>query len=299
MDVDKLRALVELSRLGTMTAVAAVTGFGTSAVSQQLTALQRQVGVPLIEADGRRVRLTPAGRRLAEHGRGILAAITAAEMDVAARTAPHGPVRIAGNTMALQGLLIPAVAELALEYPAVRLELTEGEPPEVLSLLDDDRIDLGFVYDYTLVPRRWRHPGRLLHASPMVIAVPTNAAVPERIATAADLGSLRDQRWIANSRDSADDELTERLCALGGWTPTIAHRADSLDLVVDLVLAGQGVSVLVADAPQAARVRTVPLDLANVHRRMWSVVRAGSGGWPATTAVLDHLVARLGVSGAH
>ena len=293
MDLDKLRALVELSRLGTMTAVAQVTGFGTSAISQQLTALQRQVGVPLTEADGRRVRLTPAGRRLAEHGRHILAAVTAAGLDVAARTAPHGPVRIAGNTMALQGLLIPAVAELARRYPAVWLELTEGEPPEVLSLLDDDRIDLGFVYDYTLVPRSWRHPGTLLHASPMVLAVPDNAVVPERIATAADLGSLRDQHWIANSRDSGDDELTERLCALAGWTPTIAHRVDNLDLVADLVLAGQGISVLVADAPQAARVRTVPLDLADVQRRMWSVVRAGSGAWPATTAVLDHLAGQL------
>lgn len=293
MDFDKLRALVELSQRGTMSAVAAATGFGTSAVSQQLTALQRQVGVPLIEADGRRVRLTPAGRRLADHGRDILAAVTAAQLDVAARADPHGPVRIAGYATALQGLLIPAVAELARRYPAVRLELQEGEPPEVLSLLDDDRIDLGFVYDYTLVPRTWRHPGTLLHTSPMVLAVPEQSVVPDRISTAEDLASLRDERWVANSRDSADDELTERLCALAGWIPTIAHRVDSLDLVVDLVLAGQGVSVLVGDAPQAGRVRTVPLDVAGVRRRMWSVQRAGSGAWPATRAVLDHIVGRL------
>src|SRR3954471_14064225 len=91
MDLDKLRALVELSRLGTMTAVATSTGYGTSAVSQQLAALERQVGTRLLESHGRRVRLTPAGRRLAEHGRTILAAVTAAELEGSARDEPHGP----------------------------------------------------------------------------------------------------------------------------------------------------------------------------------------------------------------
>ena len=55
MDVRKLKVLVELSRLGTMSAVAAATGYGTSAVSQQLAALQREAGVPLLESAGRRV----------------------------------------------------------------------------------------------------------------------------------------------------------------------------------------------------------------------------------------------------
>ena len=294
MDLEKLRALVELSRRGTMGAVATATGYGTSAVSQQLAALERQVGVPLLEASGRRVRLTPAGRRLAEHGAGILSAVTAAELDVAARSAPHGVVRIAGHTMALQQYLIPAVPELAKAYPEVQLELQEGEPPEVISMLDDDRIDLGFVYEYSLVPRIWRHPHTFIHRSPMVIAVPHDADVPDRIRTAADLDGFRDFAWIANSRDSADDELTERLCALGGWTPVIRHRADSLDLVVDLILAGQGISVLVSDAPAARRVRTVALDLAAIERRMWSVVRAGSLNWPATAAVVDHILDGIG-----
>ena len=289
MDLDKLRALVELSRRGTMGAVAVATGYGTSAVSQQLAALERQVGVPLLEASGRRVRLTPAGRRLAEHGVGILAAVTAAELDVAARSRPHGLVRIAGHAMALQQYLIPAVRDLVEAYPDVQLELQEREPPEVITLLDDDEIDLGFVYEYSLVPRRWRHPHTLIHSSPMVLAVPNDADVPDRIRTAADLDGLRDSAWITNSRDTADDELTQRLCALGGWSPVIRHRADSLDVVADLVLAGQGVSLLVADAAAAQRVRAVPLELGSVERRMWSVVRAGSLNWPATAAVVDHV----------
>lgn len=288
--MDKLRALVELDRLGTMTEVARATGYGTSAVSQQLAALERQVGAPLLEAVGRRVRLTPAGRRLAERGRGILAAVTAAELDVAARDRPHGLVRVAGYTSALRRRLLPELPGLTAAYPDVRVEVHEAEPDETEVLLDADHIALGLVWDYTLVPRAWRHPHTQLGSVPMLLAVPPGAGVPDRIRSAADLEPLRELEWIGNSRGGGDDELAERLCAMAGWTPRVRHRADSLELLADLVSAGHGVTVLPADAPEARRVRTVPLDLVHTEQRMWSVVRAGMQEWPAVRAVLGRLV---------
>ncbi|CAA9240090.1 MAG: hypothetical protein AVDCRST_MAG41-1358 [uncultured Corynebacteriales bacterium] len=294
MDIDKLRALVELARVGTMTEVGRVTGYGTSAVSQQLAALERQVGTPLLEADGRRVRLTRAGWRLAEHGRGILAAVTAAELDLAAGQAPQGPVRVAGFTSALRRLLVPALAGLRAAYPAVTVQLRDAEPDETEALLDDDRIDLGLVWDYTLVPRVWRHVHAPLGSVPMLLAVPPGTPVPDRIRTPADLEPLREVDWIGNSRGGGDDELAQRLCAIAGWTPRVRHRVDSLELLADLVTVGQGVSVLPADAPEATRVRTVPLDLVRTEQRAWSLVRAGTGGWPATRAVLGHLAGASG-----
>jgi DNA-binding transcriptional LysR family regulator len=287
MDLRKLRVLAELSRLGTMSAVAQATGYGTSAVSQQLAALEREAGVPLLEAAGRRVRLTPAGRRLVVHAEGILAAVTAAELDLAAAAEPSGLVRVAGFTTALQQHLLPVADELARIHPLIELELQEREPTEVDELLDADQIDLGFVYDYTLVPRGGRHVRSLLGSRPMMLAVLPDSAVPAQIRTPADLESVRDAFWIGNSRDSGDDQLAERLCALAGWTPRVRHRADSLELVIDLVLAGHGVSLLSADAPGAGRLRMVPLALARIDRQMWSVVRAGAQAWPATTAVID------------
>ena len=141
MDLDKLRTLVELSRRGTMAAVAEATGYGTSAVSQQLAALERQAKVPLLEASGRRVRLTPAGRRLVVHAEQILAAVTAAEIDLTASAEPSGAVRIAGYTTALRQHLLPVVDELTRAYPLLELEIQEQEPDEVDSLLDDDQVD--------------------------------------------------------------------------------------------------------------------------------------------------------------
>ncbi len=270
-----------------MSAVARATGYGTSAVSQQLAALEREAGVPLLEAAGRRVRLTPAGRRLVTHAEGILAAVTAAELDLAAAAEPSGLVRVAGYTSALRQDLLPVAGQLARSYPLLELELQEREPAEVDELLEAGQIDLGFVYDYTLVPRGGRHIRSLLCSSPMMLAVPPGSAVPACLRTPDDLASLRDEFWIGNSRDPGDDELADRLCALAGWTPRIRHRADSLELVIDLVLAGQGVSLLPAGAPGADRVRMVPLELARIDRRMWSVVRAGTQAWPATAAVVD------------
>jgi DNA-binding transcriptional LysR family regulator len=287
MDLDKLRTLVELSRRGTMSAVAQATGYGTSAVSQQLAALERQAKVPLLEASGRRVRLTPAGRRLVTHAEAILAAVTAAERDLASTGEPAGLVRIAGYTTALRRYVVPAAGDLAREYPLLELAIQEHEPDEVDVLLDDDAIDLGFAYDYTLVPRGGRGVCTLLSTCEMKLAVHPDLVPKGRLRRPQDLEFLREAEWVGNSRDTADDELADRLCALAGWQPRVRHRADSLDLVVDLVLATRGVCLLAEDAPESSRLRTISVDFARPERRMWSVVREGAQDWPATRVVID------------
>ena len=104
MQTDRLQVLLQLSRLGSMRAVAEELGSTTSTVSQQVAALAREAGAALVEPDGRRVRLTPAGRRLADHAVTILAAVDAALLDLApapGRTArcgsPASPPPYAGR----------------------------------------------------------------------------------------------------------------------------------------------------------------------------------------------------------
>jgi DNA-binding transcriptional LysR family regulator len=287
MDVDKLRTLVELSRRGTMAAVAEATGYGTSAISQQLAALERQAKVQLLEASGRGVRLTPAGRRLVDHAERILAAVTAAELDLTSDVEPSGLVRVAGYTTALRHHLLPVLDQLARDYPKLELQIQEQEPVEVDALLDDDELDLGFEYDYSVVPRGGRGVCTLLATNEMELYVHPDLAVPQAIRTPEELGQFQDVDWIGNSRDSADDELAVRICALAGWQPRMRHRADSLDLVVDLVLATRGVCLLPQDAPESRRLHAVPLQFVSAQQRMWSVVRDGAQDWPATNAVID------------
>src|SRR3954453_1945019 len=141
MDPRRLEVLLQLSRLGSMREVAEVMQVTTSTVSQQIAALAREVGTPLVEPTGRRVRLTPAGSRLAQHSAGILAAIEAARVDLAPTAhaagvprVPAGVLRVAPFATAVRRSLLPVVRLLAERHPDVRLLVHEHEPAEALSL---------------------------------------------------------------------------------------------------------------------------------------------------------------------
>src|SRR5215213_10121744 len=138
MEPRRLELLLELSRLGSMHEVAGALHVTTSTVSQQIAALAREVGTPLVEPDGRRVRLTPAGRRLAEHAVTILAAVEAARLDLNPDAEPAGTVRVAGFATAIRRSLLPIAAEIAVSHPRVGLLINEHEPAEAFELLAFD-----------------------------------------------------------------------------------------------------------------------------------------------------------------
>src|SRR6476469_9186462 len=175
MDPRKLEMLLELSRLGSMRAVAGTLHVTTSTVSQQIASLAHEVRAPLTEPEGRRVRLTPAGRRLADHAVTILAAIEAARRDLDPTAPPAGTVRVAAYASAFRQMLLPVVRILAGQWPEVRLRLFEHEPAEALALLAADEIDLALTYDYNLAPARLDGSlqGQPLGATPWSLGTPS------------------------------------------------------------------------------------------------------------------------------
>jgi len=152
VDPRRLELLLELSRLGSMRAVAEAMHTTTSTVSQQLAVLAREAGTALVEPEGRRVRLTPAGRRLADHAVTVLAALEAARLDLDPTAAPAGTVRVAAFATAVRRSLLPVLRGLAAEHPDVHLQILEHEPAECLDLLAADDIDLALTYDFDLAP---------------------------------------------------------------------------------------------------------------------------------------------------
>src|SRR4051795_4686555 len=145
MDPRRLRLLLELSRRGSMRAVADELGYTTSTVSQQLPVLGREAGAPLRDPDGRPGRLPPAGRRLADHAVTILAALEAARADLDPDAEPAGTVRVAGFATAVRRSLIPVLAQLSAEHPAIRVRIHEHEPAEAFELLAADEVDLALL----------------------------------------------------------------------------------------------------------------------------------------------------------
>ncbi|MFI7601774.1 LysR family transcriptional regulator [Actinoplanes sp. NPDC049681] len=281
METRRLRLLLELSRLGSMREVADVVHLTTSTVSQQLAVLAREAGTTLIEPDGRRVRLTPAGRRLADHAVTILAAVDAARLDLAPDAEPSGEVRVAGFATGVRRSLLPVAARLAAARSRVRLSIREHEPAEAFALLATDAVDLALTYDYNLAPAA-PDPAREefpLWQTPWALAVAADAP-------GSRFADFADGDWIVNSRNTADEDVVRTVAALAGCTPRIAHRADSLDLVEDLIVAGMGVALLPDRRPAADGVRLLPLTDTPVWLRSCAVVRRGRASWPPLALVL-------------
>ena len=287
VDPRRLELLLELSRLGSMREVSEAMDVTTSTVSQQIAALAREAGTPLIEPDGRRVRLTPAGRRLAGHAVTVLAALEAARRDLDPSAAPAGTVRVAAFASAVRQLLLPVARILARRQPEVRLQLLEHEPDEALDLLADDEVDLALTYDYNLAPARF---DRSLVSQPLGStrwSLGTPSAPGRERGTALEVFSrYRDHDWIVNSRNTADEEVVRVVASLAGFEPRITHRADSLDLVQDMILAGLGVGLLPAAQPTARGVTLRRLHQPDVTLRGYALTRRGHSAWPPLALVL-------------
>ena len=290
MDVRRLELLLALSRLGSMHAVSDTLGVTTSTVSQQIAALAKEVGTPLIEPDGRRVRLTPAGRRLAGHAVDILAAHEAARADLDPSAEPAGTVRVAAFHTVIRDSLLPVVAQLP---PAVRLEIQEQEPPEALALLERDQVDLALSYDYNLAPAA---VDRALESTPLWEST-WSLAVPSRsrrtTGTTADvLAAFADSDWIVNSRHTADEHVVRTLAALAGFEPRITQRADTLQLVQEMITAGLGVALMPATYPKTTGISLRRLRTPEPQMRAYALTRRGRTNWSPLALVLSLLTRR-------
>lgn len=288
---------MELSRRGSMGAVAEELGYTTSTVSEQLAVLAREAGTPLTERDGRRVRLTPAGRRLADHAVTILAAVEAAKADLDPHAEPRGTVRVAGFASAIRAVLVPIATTLADTHPHVRLRIREHEPFEAFAMLAADDVDLALVYDYDLAPMSFDdvYAATPLWTVPWALGVPARGRAPARATHSPDvLARYAGEDWIVNSRNTADEQVVRTIASIAGFEPAVAHHADGLELVQELIVAGLGVGILPADQPPADGVRLLPLHHPAATLRAFAVVRRGRERWAPLAAVGELLTAPYG-----
>jgi DNA-binding transcriptional LysR family regulator len=283
LDVRRLRLLRDLSRLGTIAAVAHAHTYTPSAVSQQLSALERGAGVPLLERSGRRVTLTAAGRVLAQHAETVLAALEQTSAALAAvGTGPSGPLRIGAFPTAVRTLLPATLVALGRQHPALELMVSELDPVAVPAALRQRRLDVGLVHDYEMVPA---DPDPALDTEPLLdetvyLAVPAPSAVPDG---AGALPAVRDADWILASPGTLCQTVTLHVCRGAGFAPRARHHADDFATVLALVAARQGVSLVpqLAAAQPPAGVRLIPL---RTRRRTAIAYRRGAAAHPAVAA---------------
>ena len=264
--MQQLRALVELSRLGTVSAAAESLGFSQSTVSHQLAALSRATGAVLLTRAGRGVRLTEEGRALAARGQEILDLLDRTEREaISMARAEAGRVRLAAFPSAVASLVPGVLDVVGRQHPGLEVELVDAEPPEALDALRRGRVDAALSFSYVD-----DDAGEGLQAVHLLDDVLYLVSHPGGITRVADGARCR---WVTGCA-----RCREELIAVGranGFAPETAYASDDYVAVQALVAAGVGAALLPGMALSAYRHEGVQVrPLTREHRRVEVVTRA-------------------------
>ncbi|MFI9203050.1 LysR family transcriptional regulator [Streptomyces sp. NPDC053048] len=282
-DLHKLRLLRELKHRGTLAAVAAALSYSPSSVSQQLSQLEAQAGVPLLEPVGRRVRLTPQAEILVGHTEAVLERLERAEADIAASlTGLTGILRIACYQSAAFALAPHLLTLLREAHPGLRVHLVQAEPEQALPALLAHDFDLVVTEEYPGNPDP-RPPGlelEELHQDPLRLATPPGEGGEVRLA------DLRDRPWVMEPEGSASRRWALTLCRTAGFEPDIRFESADLLFHARLVEHGHAMAFL-PDLVRSGRTPAVvlhPLPQGLDARKIITAVRVGSSRHPAIEA---------------
>ena len=290
VDLRRLRALRAVADHGTLAAAADALHLTPSAVSQQLSALEREVGHALLEPAGRSVRLTAAARVLLGHADALFAQLERLQGELAAQDeAPRGEVRIGGFPTALAGLLAPAARPLHAVAPAVTLRVEEAETDEAVAMLVARDVDVILGMECSAAPRRddTRFHREELLGDILDAVLPTDH--PLAGLARIDLADLSNEEWVAPPVGWSCDEVFLAGCRAAGFSPRVAHRAGDWQAVMGLVAGGLGISLVprLAHTAPPAGVVIVPLIGEPPRRHVFVACRAGAESSPAIRALLD------------
>ncbi|MEU5770609.1 LysR family transcriptional regulator [Streptomyces asoensis] len=293
LNLERLRTLDALARHGSVSGAALGLHITTSAVSQQMAKLEREVGQQLLAKHGRGVRLTDAGRLLADHASRILSQVELAQADLEAqRGQVAGELRLSAFPTAARGLFPVALAELRKAHPGLRLRTCELEPERGVAGVVRGDLDLAVVLDWYNKPMPV--PDGLVKAP--VLDDPADVAMPARHPLAGraevDLGEFAEDEWITWGEGEFCHEWLMFTLRSRGVEPIVGHRAAETHTQLGLVAAGLGVCIapLLGRHPVPEGVVTVPLRQ-RVRRHVYVVWRADADRRPSIRAAVEALEA--------
>ncbi|MFG1797434.1 LysR family transcriptional regulator [Nocardia sp. NPDC049149] len=285
MSVERLRVLREFADRGTIAAVAAALSMTPSAVSQQLKVLAKEAGVDLLEPDGRRIRLTDAGRALVMRADEVLAAMDRAMIEMAHyRGSPRGRVRVAvfpsGGALLLPRVL-PAMADSGVDVVAGDVDLPPSEVPRLLA-----------DYDVVLTHRDERSPSTadprvtslMLMREPIdVVVAPTHRFAGRTSIAPAELA---EETWLSVRGGFPVDDVLRSIATVTGVQPRIAQRLNDFRLIEAMVAADYAVALMPRYSVVNPALSSLPLTGVRAARIFELATRPHAARSPAIGAVL-------------
>jgi DNA-binding transcriptional LysR family regulator len=281
LDVTRLRVIDAVARHGSVTAAARELHYSQPSVTHHLARLEAETGAQLLQRVGRGIRLTPAGRLLADRAAEIVGRIDAAGAELSAHVGlSAGRVRLAGFASAIASLAPPAVAALAGRHPGLQVSLIDAHSHDALELLRTGQVEMAIIFRYDETEAE--PPGVRLHH---LLDDPLYLLATRR---RRKLAALREATWIAGCERCRSHLLA--LCAEEGFEPRIGYSSDDIVVMQALVAAGLGVTTMPGLALRAHRPEgIVASELPGSQRHVYAATYGEPPDPPATAALLTAL----------
>jgi DNA-binding transcriptional LysR family regulator len=288
LDIDKLVALRAVAAQGSIAAAGRELGYTRSAISQQLSALERAAGTALLLRSGNTVTVTPVGRRLLEHTERILSELRAADATLRQASGEvAGSLRVGVPFREGPPMMSSALTGVRREHPKLEITLTattdQAGPDEVRN----GRLDMVIQSRFGATPgapepglREW-----VLGRDPLRLCVPTDHRLARR--RSCSITELRDDWWVLSPTGTLG-QLLLGLCAAAGFHPSVAATVDDVSTAVGLAAVGWGVTIAPELTPvrSESSVKRIPLKEISAYRHTVLVIRDGEENAPAIAAVV-------------
>ena len=294
-DVQRLRTFALVVDLGSISAAASVLGYTQSAVSQQLAALEREVGAALVDRSQRPLRATRAGVTLRPHVERVLAALGGAEAAVEDLRGDTSRVRLAAFPSALSSFVPTAVRDLRRTDAELVVQVLQLETLEAVERLRSGDADIAVVHHMpgVAVPETAGLQRRALLVDDLYVVVPEGHRLARR--DAVSLTDLEAEPLILPRRDTPAGRfrsLVEHLCAQAGFAPRVAYELDDLPAVQAFVAAGIAIvpmhGLTLATVPPGVTAR--PLAERPAGSRTVEALAPAATPSPVVDDLLDRLV---------
>lgn len=293
IDLRRLHVLRVVDQLGTITAAAGSLHLTPSAVSQQLRSLAHELGVPLLEPDGRRVRLTPAAHLLLKHADSLATQWEQARAELRAYGEQSGgSLRLGGFPSVLPAVIAPAASLLREREPDLDLHIIEVESQNAFELLLVGEVDIAITLpnlDRPVADDPKFDQRRLLDEPQDMLVSADHPLAGKPTVTLED---FKFDEWVLPVAHSCDQfELASVACAAAGFTPKVRHQAKEWAATIAMVAHGLGVCLLPRLVPIPSGMAVVRLALRDPvpRRRLLTCTRRGSREQRAIALGLDAL----------
>ncbi|OJF80366.1 LysR family transcriptional regulator [Nocardia seriolae] len=309
LEVRQLKIFRAVARTGSYSAAARHLGYTQPAISQQIKAMERQLGTALVTRSGHQLQLTEAGEALCRHAATVLGSLDAAEAEIRALTElKAGKVRLAAFPSACSLLVPKTIARSQADEPNLKIALVEAEPPESVAMLRAGECEIALIFDYPegRVPDCESACGAgspdlsELGVRPLftdrlrVLLPPGHPLAGAGRVTPVQLSELSKEKWIAGCPQCRGHLID--VCAEAGFHPDIVFATENLGAVVGLVAEGLGVALAtelaLSGVPAIGSVRSVPVE-PTMERRILAVTLPKLEQVPAVRAVIDELQATV------